>query len=165
MSIRNLLLGMLVLGSATPALAQQRISEGAHLRVQVEQPNLASATTYEGTLVYASTGYSLHATDPAADGGVIAVPLSGVSKIEMFRPRDRMRSARTGAGYMAFIGTSLGLIAGPIIAAQMLDQPFTPIVAKSTAVGLGAGLALGGIGGALLASDDWQRYTVPSDWR
>jgi hypothetical protein len=165
MSIRNLLLGALVLGSATPVLAQQRISEGAHLRVQVEQPNLASASTYEGTLVYSPSGFALHATDPAADGGVIAVPRSGVSKIEMYRSRDRMRSARNGAGFMGFVGASLGLIAGPIIAAQMLDQPFTPIVAKSTAAGLGAGLALGGIGGALFASDNWQRYTVPSDWR
>jgi hypothetical protein len=165
MSIRNVLLAMLLVGVASPAVAQHRMSEGNRLRVEVQEPNLGPTATYEGTLVYSPNGFSLHAIDPAADGEVIAVPLSGVTRIEMATARNRGRSARRGATFGAFLGGSLGLIAGPIIASQNLGSAFTPIVAKSTAGGLVAGTALGALGGALFARDGWQRYSVPVEWR
>lgn len=163
MLFRSLIVTGLVLGAAAPAMAQQRISEGSQLRIEVQQPNLGSTSSYQGTLVYSSERFSLHAVDPAADGGVIPVSLSGVTRIEMAQPRDRGRSARRGATVMGFIGGSLGLIAGPILAST--NHEFGPMVAKSTAVGLGAGVALGGVTGALFARDGWQRYTVPAEWR
>ncbi len=163
MSFRNLFFVALALGVAAPASAQYRITEGSRLRVEVERPPLAS-NPVEGTLAYSPRGFSLHATDPAADGGVVDVPLTGVRHIEVYMPRDRARSARRGATMMGFIGGSIGLIAGPLIG-KSTNKAYGPLIASTTAIGLGGGAALGAAGGALFARDGWQRHTVPQEWR
>jgi hypothetical protein len=164
MRIRSLVLAGLLVGVVTPAVAQTRVSEGAQLRVVVKEQD-QRLHTYEGTLAYAPTQYSLRVDDRSTDSdAAFDVPLTGVQRIESYQPLNRGRSARRGATVLGFIGGSLGVIAGPLVG-KSTNDPYGPIMARTTAIGLGSGLLLGALGGAILADDGWQRHSVPSQWR
>jgi hypothetical protein len=155
---RRLLL-LAALAPLAPAVAQTRMIDpplhaGARLRVTTLGAGKQTAR------FRALSNDTLLLEADSAGGDAMAVPLEGVTRIEVSRGRGRM--VKQGLA----LGTVVGLVAG-IAAGAAYDEPcdfVCPgdglVIAAYGLLGTGVGMVAGGLVGAAVKGERWERANI-----
>ncbi len=129
---------------------------GSRVRITVHKPEKHSLV---GTLVSADADSLRFTTDT---GGVVAVPVASVSRLE--RSRGRRSNAGRGALTFGLIGGAAGLVLGIAAAADNTGWgiDFGPEAVVGATVLMGAtGAGLGALIGAASKGERWEPVTAP----
>lgn len=138
------------------ALAQHTLAPGDTVRVLAPAYH---AGMIEGEVLRYRVD-SLAVRD-AATGAEYAFPLTAIRGLQKNEGLDRRRSVRKWALAGLFVGASVGLVSGPLIAARDHEGG---MVGPTLLIGLGGGvlgLGLGAAGGSVFAREHWQRFRTP----
>jgi hypothetical protein len=144
----------LLMGAALPCAAQERTLEPGDVVRVVAPAHLTGPLRGEVVRYLADT---LTVRDPATDS-VHAIPMYAIRTLARSHGVQPSWSLHHGMRVGAFLGTSAGLVMGPMLARMGEENHFLQTTALSGAAGLLGGTALGALAGALFPREHWQRY-------
>ena len=140
-----------ITAAALPAHAQPGGDGLTGTRVRVTAPNFAEGRVVGTVTAYDESGLQVV---EEATGTVYSFPLRAVSRLDPYRGGSRGSTAWYRGRFGAFLGASVGLLAGAGIATTG-DGNMVRETVIGGAVGMGAGAVLGALHGAAFPRDRW----------
>jgi hypothetical protein len=160
---RNPLVALIVLALLypSPARAQAVPVFAAGSLVRIHAPGLTPGRIEATVEAYTHEGLFVR---EAASGAVYRIPdRRNIHYLAHYRGVDRRYTARRYAMGAGFLGGALGAVGGPLIAVARKDDDG---MIRTAILASGAGVALGGLVGALLggrvSTESWKVYRLPA---
>ena len=140
-----------IAAASPPAHAQERGDGLTGTRVRVTAPNFAEDRVVGTVTAYDESGLQVV---EEATGTVYSFPLRAVSRLDPYRGGSRGSTAWYRGRFGAFLGGSIGLLAGAGIGTTGDGNMVRPTIAGGL-VGLGVGATVGALHGAAFPTDRW----------
>jgi len=97
----------------------------------------------------------------SSTGTAYTIPIDGIQRLAKNQGMNRGRSVWHAARLGMFLGTSLGIVSGPLISMRLKDDNFERTTLFTSTGGAVVGLGLGAAFGSLFAREHWQAYRMP----
>ena len=142
---------------SVPAAAQQQSDGLSGTRVRVTSPNFIPAPVTGTVSSYSQAGIVV--VDEVT-GDSIRLPLRSVSRLDKFAGGSTASTAWYRGRVGAFVGTGLGLIAGPLLA-KVVDKEMGEMAFIGGGAGLVSGFTVGALVGAVAPRERWSWIIQP----
>ncbi|MBV9774348.1 MAG: hypothetical protein JO040_10385 [Gemmatimonadetes bacterium] len=129
-------------------------------RIRVSAPTLTPDKVVGSAVSIDHEWLSFTRPDSASRGSQTWVRLAFVDTIEVSRGRSRRRRALKGSSWGAFLGGSLGIIAGGLAAKELPTSSEESAALGAVSVGLVGGAIGAAIGAIRPGKERWQPYVL-----
>ena len=158
---RSFLLAAAALSVALPAAAQptraDSILPGDYVRVLA--PSVQPEPITGEVLHYYGNTLGLR---ESSTGTAYTIPIDGIQRLAKNQGMNRGRSVWHAARLGMFLGTSVGIVGGPLLSMHLKEETFARTTLLTSAGGAAVGLGVGAAFGAMFAREHWQSYRMPA---